>query len=196
MLRGRGALGPPGTSPGAGVDEGVVHIRLRNMATIYIQSGDEMLLIRRVGSRLFKGAIWSGVGGHFELPEAGDPLRCVLRELHEETGLGEQDVSGLALRYITLRKAGDEIRQQYIFFAHLREGVPCRIPNSCCEGDLRWVRTGDLFDRRMSLTNESCLRHYLNRGSRDRSIHVGAVAVRDGRPVLDWVAVEDFSEEQ
>lgn len=39
----------------------------------------------------------------------------MLREMNEELGLQPNDVDGLALRYITLRKINGEIRQNYYF---------------------------------------------------------------------------------
>ena len=92
---------------------------LRNIATIYVFDGDKILLMYRVGSRLFNEEIWVGIGGHFENDEMDDPYRCAMRELTEETGLSVNDISNLKLKYITTRKTPGEIRQQYIFFTNL-----------------------------------------------------------------------------
>ena len=71
--------------------------KLRNMASLYLTRGDEMLLLYRVGSRVVPPS-WCGVGGHFEREELNDARACVLRELTEEIGLTEQNLAGLALR--------------------------------------------------------------------------------------------------
>lgn len=167
---------------------------LRNLTTIYVQNGDELLLIERVGSRVFQGIIWCGIGGHFEESELNDPYKCVLRELEEEAGLTQNDISDLSLRYITIRRAGDEIRQQYIFFAKLSDGdAPGIKLSGCDEGKLMWVATSDLFNRKMSFTNRACLRHYYSQGINNENTYVGAVSVVEGRPAMEWVKIESFS---
>jgi 8-oxo-dGTP diphosphatase len=94
-------------------------MKLRNMAVVYIFNDDKMLMLYRTGSRVFKGSLWTGVGGHFENEELNDPEKCVLRELSEETGINEKDIADLKLKYITIRRCKEEIRQQYIYFAKL-----------------------------------------------------------------------------
>lgn len=168
-------------------------MQLRNLATIYVVNDDKILLIERVGSRVFQGAIWSGVGGHFEESELNEPYKCVLRELEEEAGLTQNDISDLNLRYITIRRAGEEIRQQYIFFAELIDDLTEVELCGCDEGKLMWVSTSDLFDRKMSFTNESCLRHYYKSGANNKSVYVGAASVIQGRPAMEWVTIESFS---
>lgn len=168
-------------------------MQLRNLTTIYVLNGDEILLIERVGSRVFQGVIWCGIGGHFEETELNDPYKCVLRELEEETGLTKNDIFDLNLRYITFRRAGEEIRQQYIFFAKLSEGAPTIELRGCDEGKLMWVSTSDLLNRKMSFTNQSCLRHYYSQGVNDDNIYVGAVSVVEDKPAMEWVRVESFS---
>ncbi len=72
-------------------------MKLRNLATIYIFNDDKVLLIHRVGSRLFNGPIWAGIGGHFEKDELNDPKACVIRELFKETGIDESMIKDLSL---------------------------------------------------------------------------------------------------
>ena len=83
---------------------------IKKPCAIYIFNGDEILLIHRIGSRVFTGSLWAGIGGHFENEELNDPTACVLRELSEETGLIKNDICDLQLKYITIRMATDEIR--------------------------------------------------------------------------------------
>ncbi len=65
--------------------------------------------------------VWTGsAGGHFEECELNDAQACVLREMKEELGIDEEDIEGLSLRYITLRRTKGEIRQNYYFFADLK----------------------------------------------------------------------------
>ena len=60
---------------------------------------------------------------HFEKEELNDARACALRELYEETGIAEEEIENLSLRYITLRRKNDEIRQNYYFFADLYNGL-------------------------------------------------------------------------
>jgi len=48
-----------------------------------------------------------------------NPTAFVLRELFEETGITENDISDVKLKYITLRNINNEIRQNYYYFASL-----------------------------------------------------------------------------
>lgn len=97
--------------------------KLRNMASIYISKGDKMLLLYRQGSRVVNN-VWIGsAGGHFEECELNDARACVLRELEEELGITEKKIENLHLRYVTLRRSKGEIRQNYYFFADLKDGT-------------------------------------------------------------------------
>lgn len=76
--------------------------KLRNMTAVYLFREGKLLMLYRVGSRVVAPS-WCGVGGHFEQAELNDPRACALRELREETGLTEESLEELRLRYITLR---------------------------------------------------------------------------------------------
>lgn len=90
--------------------------KLRNMASIYLTKGNQMLLLYRQGSRVVNN-VWVGsAGGHFENFELNDAKACVLRELYEELSVTESQIENLQMRYITLRRTKEEIRQNYYFF--------------------------------------------------------------------------------
>lgn len=80
--------------------------KLRNMTSVYITKGDKMLLLFRQGGRVVNDTWVGSAGGHFEENELNDPRACVLRELREELGLGENHIRDLSLRYVTLRQKG------------------------------------------------------------------------------------------
>jgi 8-oxo-dGTP diphosphatase len=122
-----------------------------------------------------------------------DPAACALRELWEETGLTPDDIDNLRLRYITTRLAGDEIRQQYIFFATLRTKKPQLTP--CGAGQLHWIPITELFNRRMGLSNTQCLTHYLSREPDDTVYHCAATE-EDGRLVFCLTALREYSAER
>ena len=97
--------------------------KLRNMTSIYLLKDDKVLLLFRKGGRVVSD-VWTGsAGGHFEEFELNDAKACVLREMNEELGLREDNIRNLSLRYVTLRRTKGEIRQNYYFFAMLKDGV-------------------------------------------------------------------------
>lgn len=93
-------------------------MKLRNMTSLFLFNGNQILLLYRIGSRVIAPS-WCGIGGHFQENELNDPLKCVLREAHEEVGLNSSDLCGIKLRYVTLSRRMGELRQNYYFFARL-----------------------------------------------------------------------------
>ena len=173
-------------------------MKLRNMTSVYIFNDDKILFIKKKGSRMFSTpdtVLWCGIGGHFENEELNNPESCVLRELFEETSLTKSDIKNLTLKYITLRKKGEEIRQQYIYFADLANSdiVLCE----CDEGELHWIKIDDLTKLDMSFTNAQCLNHYFQitqSGKKDGFIYVCAVEVNnsDNMPHVVFTPLQDF----
>lgn len=159
--------------------------KLRCMTAVYITRGEEMLLLYRVGSRVVAPS-FCGIGGHFEKDELNDARACVLRELCEETGLTENDLTGLRMRYVTMRLKNGEIRQNYYFFAELKPGV--NIASDCAEGRLEWVNTGSILERKMPHTAWYMLEHYLKTGRYTEKLYAGAT-VEDG---VIFTPIEEF----
>lgn len=153
--------------------------KLRNMASLYITDGDRMLLLFRQGGRVVND-VWVGsAGGHFETFELNDARACVLRELKEELGLGEHQIQNLALRYITLRRSKGEIRQNYYFFAALKQGVDKHLISN--EGISKWFDFSELPSLEMAYTSKYVIGHYLETGRETNEIYVGAA---DGETVI------------
>lgn len=66
--------------------------KLRNMTAIYLLKGDRVLLLYRQGGKVVNN-VWTGsAGGHFEKDELNDAKACVLRELKEELGVGQEGI--------------------------------------------------------------------------------------------------------
>lgn len=145
---------------------------LRNMASVYILYKEKVLLLYRIGSRVVDPS-WCGIGGHFEKEELNDAEACVLRELFEETGIHETDINNLCLRYVTIRLKSNEIRQNYYFFAELRNN-PQR-EYICNEGILEWVDKDKALEREMPFTAKLCLKHFLEIGQNTQTIYAGIV---------------------
>ncbi|MBU5676848.1 NUDIX domain-containing protein [Alkaliphilus sp. MSJ-5] len=158
---------------------------LRNMTAIYIMFKNKMLLLYRVGSRVVQPS-WCGIGGHFEKDELNDPKACVLRELFEETGITENDIGTLKLKYIALRMKNNEIRQNYYYFTELHNtGIDI---NKCDEGTLEWVDINEVLDREMPFTAKECLRHYLSIGKDDNKLYAG-VTTENG---VNFIELKEF----
>ena len=153
--------------------------KLRSMTSIYITNTDKMLLLFRQGGSVVNN-VWVGsAGGHFEDFELNDARACVLRELGEELGLKDSDIKNLSLRYVTLRRAKGEIRQNYYFFAELNNGVAeCLVSN---EGICKWFAYSELSALDMPFTAKYVIEHYLNVGHKTNDVYGG---VADGETVV------------
>ena len=150
--------------------------KLRPMTAVYITRGEEILLLYRVGSRVVAPS-YCGVGGHFEKEELCDARACVLREMREEIGLVEEDLTDMKMRYVTLRLKNGEIRENYYFFAELRPGA--EIAGTCGEGRLEWADMNSVLQRKMPHTAFYMLEHYLKEG-RYTDLLYGGVTTENG----------------
>ena len=154
--------------------------KLRNMTSIYItnKSKDKMLLLYRQGGRVVNNVWVASAGGHFEECELNDAKACVLQELEEELGLGESDIDNLSLRYVTLRITNGEIRQNYFFFAELKDVNKELVSN---EGTSRWFDFSELSELEMPFSAKFVIEHYLKIGHGTDEIYGG---VADGKKVV------------
>lgn len=153
--------------------------KLRNMTSLYLSKGDKMLLLFRQGSRVVND-VWVGsAGGHFEESELNDAKACALRELKEELGIGATEIQNLSLRYITLRRTKGEIRQNYYFFAELKDNVNERLASD--EGISRWFAYSELEALEMPFSSKFVIEHYLKVGQTTNEIYVG---VADGEKLV------------
>lgn len=157
-------------------DEPTVTPDLRPMTAIYLTRGDELLLLYRKGSRVVGNSYTGAAGGHMEPEEFNSARACVLRELEEETSLTEADLEGLAMRYVTMRLKSGEIRENYYFFASLRDGCE---PKTSNEGDLTWCPLSELEKLPMPVTAAHVLRHYVAQGRFDTLLY-GGVTTPEG----------------
>lgn len=158
--------------------------KLRNMTSVYLVREGEILCLYRIGSRVANNKYIGSAGGHFEPEELNDPKKCVLREMREELGLSETDVEGLTLRYITHRLVGGEIRQNYYFFARLKEDREL----TSTEGTLRWVPFGEVPSLNMPVSAKHMILHYLKEGRFTDHLYCG-ITVETG---TKFVIMQDF----
>lgn len=144
-------------------------IRLRNMTSVYLTGDRGILCLYRIGSRVANNKYIGSAGGHFEQNELNNPRACVLREMREELGLTETDVDGLKLRYVTHRLKNNEIRQNYYFFARLKEERPL----TSTEGKLQWIPYEEMPKLDMPVSAKHMMLHYLDVGRFDENIYAG-----------------------
>jgi len=159
--------------------------KLRNMTAIYLTRQGKMLMLYRVGSRVVAPS-WCGIGGHFEKEEINDAKAAVLREMQEEIGLTENDIENFTFKYVTLRLKNDEIRQNYYFFADLKEDASLK--DDCDEGALAWVPLDAVLEKEMPLTAKLMLEHYLQKGRDDDKIY-GGITTAEG---MVFAPLEEF----
>lgn len=144
-------------------------IKLRNMTSVYLINDTGILCLYRMGSRVANNKYIGSAGGHFEETELNDPKKCVLREMTEELGLTERDVEDLSLRYVTHRLVGGEIRQNYYFFARLKEEREL----VSTEGILRWVPFAEVPSLEMPVSAKHMILHYLEEGRYTEHLYGG-----------------------
>ena len=160
-------------------------MRLRPMTAIYITCGEKILLLYRIGSRVVGNSYTGSAGGHIEAAEFTDPQSCVLRELQEETGLTADALNDLQLRYITMRNKAGEIRQNYYYFAALKDGFDVQ---HSAEGRLEWHDMHALDGLPMPVTARQVIDHYVAVGRYDAKLY-GGLTTADG-PV--FAVLSDF----
>lgn len=153
--------------------------KLRNMTSIYLYNDNsEYLLLSRVGSKVVRDNAYIGTsGGHFEQDELNDAKKCILRELKEETGLTSEHIENLRLKYVTLRLKKGEIRQNYYFFAKLKDSNATIDSN---EGKLKWFKSDEIKNLDMPHTAKFVIEHYINNNEKNSEDLYGGIAVEDG----------------
>ncbi len=150
--------------------------KLRNMTSIYLSKDDRILLLYRQGGRVVSN-VWTGsAGGHFEEYELNDAQACVLREMKEELGIDKENIEGLSLRYITLRRSKGEIRQNYYFFATLKSAGEL----TSNEGVCKWFAIDEICSLEMPYSAKYVMEHYCKKGRFTSEMYVG---VSDGEKV-------------
>ena len=144
-------------------------LALRPMTGVYLLRDGCMLMLHRHGSKVVDGLWVASAGGHFEHHEMKEPAACALREVREELGILPEQLGGLAMRYVTLRRVGQEIRENYYFFAELKEDLPL----TSNEGEVRWVPLDEVMALEMPFSARLMMEHYLSVGRYTEALYAG-----------------------
>lgn len=154
-------------------------IKLRNLTGIYLLNNNKILFLYRKGSKVANNTWIASAGGHFEEWELNDAKACALREMKEELSVTKEMLSDMKLRYVSLRRTNGEIRQNYYFFANLKDEYLEGLVSE--EGDLKWFDLNELSELHMPYSAKYMIEHYLTTGRENDKVYVG---VADGTGVV------------
>jgi 8-oxo-dGTP diphosphatase len=152
----------------------------------FLEKDGKFLLMLRAKNRKLAAGVWCGVGGHIEQRELNHPQAACLREIEEETGITSDHVSDLTLRYLIIRRGGDTLRLNYIYFGRT-DAEPTTVTN---EGELHWIAKNALADRKFTATFTKMIEHYATHPEENR-VMVG-VAFGEGECEMIFTPAEDF----
>ncbi len=156
------------------------------MTAIYLLHKGKILLLYRQGGRVVNNVWVASAGGHFEENELNDPKHCVLRELEEELGLTEKDLTNFEMRYVALRRTDEEIRQNYYFFAEVVDEEKLNLTSN--EGILQWFDVAEINVLEMPYTAKYVIEHYLSIGMNNSQLYCG---VADGKQVT-FIELQEY----
>ena len=150
--------------------------RLRNMTSVYLTYQDKILLLYRQGSRVVNNQWIGSAGGHFEPQELNDAYACAMRELKEELGITEDNLEKIALRYLTIYNKPQELRQNYYFFATLKDDSAISTSN---EGRLKWFSIDEIHSLDMPFTSKMVTNHWVKEGRYTDKFYGGVATDND-----------------
>ena len=150
--------------------------RLRNMTSVYLTYNDRILLLFRQGSRVVNDKWIGSAGGHFEEYELNDAYACAMRELKEELGITPDMLEKINLRYLTIYNKPHELRQNYYFFAQLKDDSLVSTSN---EGKLKWFAFEDILSLDMPFTSKKVTEHWAKEGRYTDKFYGGVATDND-----------------
>ena len=161
-------------------------MNLRLMTTAFIFKDSRILMLKRSLDRKLAPGLWTGVGGHLEPNEIRDPKIACLREIYEETGINENEIKSIKLRYILLRQKGMELRQQFVYIC---ETYKEEVINTE-EGQLHWIEIDELQELIKPKIIEFMLQHYIEYGNQN-NVYVGTMIDELSAPSMRWIELTD-----
>jgi len=106
----------------------------------YLEKDNKYLMLLRNKKEVDENkGKWIGVGGHVE--DGENPVECIIRETHEETGLILNSVKPRAI--IDFTSNTWESQRGFIFTSDDFSG---EMISNCDEGELKWVEKSEVMD--------------------------------------------------
>lgn len=164
-------------------------IKFRNVATAFLKNDDDFLLQERVKINNSLPRYWYGVGGHLEQFELNDPRHAILREINEETGLKENEIENLKLKYILMRRQANETVINFVYFGNTT--TKNVVEND--EGELYWVPQSEVLNDNHFFADilRLTLSHYFETGKNSNEVLVG-VLNKDESANIKWSILGDM----
>lgn len=120
---------------------------------IFLHHDDKFLLLKRAATKRMAPNRWTGVGGGVEGYEFDDLKASALRELQEETGLTQQDISELVLRRVLYHNRPQDPLTGLLYYTASYKGTA----PECSEGTLHWKTSSDFKNLDIIETTEQVL---------------------------------------
>ena len=149
----------------------------RNIVTAFLFYENQVLLMKRAKDRQIAPGYWFGVGGHIESGELNDPYKAIYREILEETGIAENKLINLNLKYIAYNRdlERNEIIVNHIFFGN----IDSKEFMDSDEGKLFWIDKKDALEKEFHPVVKMILDNYFK--SEREEILVGVVGSEEDR---------------
>lgn len=162
-------------------------MEVRQMSTAFLFNENKVIMMKKDSSRITDTVFWTGLGGHLEADELNSPKRACIREIYEESGIQEEEIEELKLRYILLRIKEEEIRQQFVYFGKTKS---LSYINSD-EGELHWIDKDKILELRLSKIVSFMMEHYLENPDKNE-IFVGTITINhEEQPEIQWAELKD-----
>ncbi|MGG3280158.1 NUDIX domain-containing protein [Paenibacillus solani] len=162
-------------------------MEVRQMSTAFLFNENKVLLMKKDSSRITETEFWTGLGGHLEPDELNFPKRACIREIFEESGIQEEEIEELKLRYILLRIKDEEIRQQFVYFGKTKR---TNYINSE-EGELHWIDKDKILELRLSKIVSFMVKHFLENPNKNEII-IGTITINNEEsPEIQWSELKD-----
>lgn len=166
-------------------------IKFRNVTTAFLMNEDDFLLMKRSDNNKRMPGFWYGVGGHLDKDELNDPRAACIREIFEETGIKENQIIDLKLKYILMRRSHNETVINYVYFGHtLTRDV---VEND--EGTLHWVGKESVLNHHFFDAIALSLTHYFELDENVEDVLIGVVNLDEhNNPEISWSILQDMKD--
>ena len=164
-------------------------IKFRNIITAFLTNGDEFLLMERNNIKKIMPGYWSGINGHMEEHEINNPRATCIREIFEETGIREEQITDLKLKYIVLRRSHEETVINYMYFG---KSLTRELTKNN-EGNMYWINKENVLNHLYLDAIRLTLDHYLKHGESINDILVGVADIDENNQCkLNWSKLKDM----